>query len=360
MTAELQSAIASIASQEMYCQETKRPGEDSWQCALGTLLVKCEAVPLSTLLYWNNQVAQQTLLHIAQIDDLRTVDASIVGALAQIVTSGDSDLENRLAAATVLARLPKASLGALSYEKILQQFRKSHIPLLNEALLPLLTKLAPTEQYRTDLQHDLADLATSESVSARRSVARVLDCLSDDALASSEHIRLLLVLLQDEDIDVRQTANRAAARIVQPLSGHRRLPQQSSCTLEQLWEAVIAQASVEDARIAAAQALNRVEQLLMAAQAQRGVLFAVEKDNVYIDPSVNISGTARLLAKIAAEKSGEVQQHLVSLKDARARCQSLLADANARQAASGALCVSGDLVEAEAWLAAIQPGFQPA
>ena len=215
-------------------------------------------------------------------------------------------------------------------------------------MLPLLAKLADSQAALFSIEQDMQDLAASESVSARKAAAFALSNLDDNLLDTVSCTKLLLGLLQDEDLSIRQVANAAAGRLLQQEE------QQSSRTVEQLWSRIAHLADPAYAYALLAEALDRVEDLLGAnnGSGQDGVLFEVEKANVYIDSSVDIDGISRLLARLTSDQSGEV-----CLDEAKVRfdrCRDALAqrDANGETQADDEQFGSASMEEAKTWLSA--------
>lgn len=338
----------SLAGPELAARPYKRPCEDSWQRALAVALLRAEPACASDLLRANAQTRNEALVHLVQSGAVPDDEASSSLSALLLRSEAAADLENTALAASVLAKLPESALQSVEYGAILAVHRASPIPLLSEALLPLLAKLGHGEAVLSDLRADLADLASSESASARLSAAKALWNLPLDALDTFECTKLLLDLLQDEDIGVRQLANAAASRLV---SGDGE-EEQTAKTTEVLWARLAASIIAENASELVREALDRAEDLLDASEAQDVVLFAVEKINVYIDPSVNIQGTAGALRTLQRENLDTPE-----LREMYERCKQKSQLATKAQKAAGTLCASAALVEAEAWLAAIQPVF---
>ena len=291
------NSVVLTAQAEVPYAARKRPGEDSWQRALSEALLRIDSNTWLPRLLEGQPINRAVALSYLQ-NSGKALDGGCLAPLTNCVLDFESDIANAVHALQVLAAQPQRQLESLRSDFLDKVREGDRIPLFGEALLPLIARL---ELHAVQTLARIEELAVSESTSARMSAGQALSAVLVDAGKAQEtHAfrtgRLLLDFLQDEDLDVRTLAADTFSRAYRE---HQ--PVQASRAVDLLWERVIERATVSEAVEAADAMLSRAEAALQDMEDQTGVLFAVEKSNVYVDGSVDISAVGRLLQKYRDE-----------------------------------------------------------
>ena len=290
-------SVVLAAQAEVPYAARKRPGEDSWQRALSQALLRIDSntwLPELLEARPNNRAVTLSFLQ----NGGEALGNGCLALLASCALDFENDIANAVNALQVLAAQPQRQLESLRPGFLDRVREGDSIPLFQEALLPLAARLEP---HAVQTLAKIEELAVSESTSARMSACQALSAVLADAGKSVEaHAfragRLLLDFLQDEDMDIRTLAADTFSRAY-----CERQPVQASRAVDLLWNAIIKRATVSETFEAADAMLSRAEAALQDMEDQTGLLFAVEKSNVYVDGSVDISAVGRLIQKYRDE-----------------------------------------------------------
>ena len=300
--ADLCDSLALIAQTEVSRAARGRPGEDSWQRALTQALLRNDSNTWLPRLLEARPINRAVALSYLQSSG-KALDDGCLASLANCALDFDDDTTNAVHGLQVLAALPPWQLESLRPGLLSEARGGSGIPPYQEGLLALTARLEPhEEQTLTNIQA----LAVSESSSARMSACQaLLAVLADAGKVQEVHAyrtgRLLLDFLQDEDMDVRTLAADIFSRVFCDQQ-----PVQASRAVDLLWERTIERATISEAVEAADAVLSRAEAALQDME-DTGVLFAVEKSNVYVDGSIEIFAVGRLLQRYRDEVAAHAE-----------------------------------------------------
>ena len=217
--------------------------------------------------------------------------------LLQLASASETTIANRVAAVEILAMRTDAEYSDEDLHALIKQYRSNNVPAIRQALLPLLaTAIEKSEGDATCtsfIRQEISRSAGDESSASRESACRAMSSsrtwLEEQPF---QYGRQLLQFLQDDDVDVRILAGH--------ITSQNFAQGQSLCTsraIELTWTLCSAAATKDHVRRLREELVSQLMHTTEHVEAGSQLLFAVERPNMHIDITTNLSSYRQLLAQ---------------------------------------------------------------
>lgn len=283
----------------------RRPGYETYNGALTCVLLKTEPERyLEKCLASPYPAAQaEALAHVSR--QFHPAPQHHMSLLLQIASASETILSNRVATVEILAKHSEVDYSAEDLHALIEQYRFNNVPAIRQALLPLLAKaidkLARDADHTFFIRQEVIRLAGDESSASRESACRAMS--SSRSWLEEQPFKYglqLLQFLQDDDVDVRILAGHVTSEHF--------AQGQSLCTsraIELAWNMCLAASTKEDVRWLCQDLFSQLLRTTEDAEAGSQMLFAVERSNMHIDITTNLSSYRQLLSQYS-----QSEQHL--------------------------------------------------
>jgi hypothetical protein len=297
----------------------RRPGHETYMTALASVLLKKEAGRyIEKLLACQSPAAQAEALAYLEIHPNLQQRDTVQQALLARASSPDTAIANRVAASVQLARYPH-TLGEQTINQLARQYRMITVPAVKQSLLPLLAESPGLlEAYGESdfIWNEIQELGCDESSAAREAACCALavhKCRSD--VSDFAYAQQLLRFLQDDDMAIRRQACTIASQAY--------AQGQSICTaraIELVWEVCSAIAQSQDLQQLLQTSYRELEEISEAIQTGKEELFAVERANMHLDVTLDVSHARKCMSTDIPQP----QQLTAIVKDCRNRLEKIL------------------------------------